>query len=146
MISGPSARAIQDRLRVGYVTGIDAREHPIHQIGAHLALQVVIAPVEEMLQNQHPDDHIGRRPWPPAAPTLGPTFFERLGHDFNHGFVLEGDVNASQPVGPQLVTIGQQNFEQTPLALLALNHARSFDQRSCAGSVEVRRIDRGNAE
>jgi hypothetical protein len=38
------------------------------------------------------------------------------------------------------VTIGQQNFEQTPFALSSLNHARSFDE-SRAGSV-VRRIDR----
>ena len=50
-----------------------------------------------------------------------------------------------QPVGPQLVSIGQQNFEQTPLALLPLNHARSFDNRSRAGSV-VRRIDRDNGK
>ena len=31
------------------------------------------------------------------------------------------------------------------VALATLNHARSFDERSRAGSV-VRRIDRGNAE
>jgi hypothetical protein len=40
------------------------------------------------------------------------------------------------------VPIGQQDFEQTSLALSALNHARSFDE-SCAGSV-VRQIDRRN--
>jgi hypothetical protein len=40
------------------------------------------------------------------------------------------------------VPIGQQDFEQTPLSLSALNHARSFDE-SRAGSV-VRRIDRRN--
>ena len=48
-------------------------------------------------------------------------------------------------VGPQFVPIGQQDLEQTPLPLSALNHARSFDENSRAGSV-VRRIDRGNAE
>jgi hypothetical protein len=41
------------------------------------------------------------------------------------------------------VPVGQQDFEQTPLALSALNHARSFDESSCAGSV-VRQIDRRN--
>jgi hypothetical protein len=40
------------------------------------------------------------------------------------------------------VAIGQQDFEQTPLSLSALNHARSFDE-SRAGSV-VREIDRRN--
>jgi hypothetical protein len=41
------------------------------------------------------------------------------------------------------VAIGQQDFEQAPLPLSALNHARSFDESSRAGSV-VRRIDRRN--
>jgi hypothetical protein len=41
------------------------------------------------------------------------------------------------------VPIRQQNFEQTPLALSALNHARSSHESSRAGSV-VRQIDRRN--
>jgi hypothetical protein len=65
-----------------------------------------------------------------------------LRHHLNHRFVLEQRVDLAQPVGPQFVPIGQQNFEQTPLALSALNHARSFDE-SRAGSV-VRQIDRRN--
>src|SRR4029450_13965424 len=50
---------------------------------------------------------------------------------------LERGVDPSQPVGPQLVPIGQQHFEQTPLALFALNHARSFDESTRAGSVDT---------
>jgi hypothetical protein len=56
MTSGPSARDLQDRLGIGHVAGVDARKHPIHQIGAHLALHVVIAPVEQVLQDQQPND------------------------------------------------------------------------------------------
>jgi hypothetical protein len=41
------------------------------------------------------------------------------------------------------VPIGQQDFEQTPFPLSALNHARSFDEMSRAGSL-VRRIVRRN--
>jgi hypothetical protein len=137
------ARDLQDGLRVGHVAGIDACKCPIDQVRPDFVLQVVIAPIKQVLQNQHPDDDFGRRSEPPAASTLGPAFLERLGHHFNHGRVLEGGIDSSQPVGPQLVTIGQQNFEQTPLALSALNHARSFDERSCAGRV-VRQIDRRN--
>src|SRR5262249_58018577 len=61
----------------------------------------------------------------------------------NQGLVLEQPVDLAQPVGPQLVPIGQQNLEQTPLALSALNHARSFAEGSRAGSL-VRQIDRRN--
>jgi len=96
-----------------------------------------------MLQNQHPDHDLRRRPWPPAAPALRPAPFEGLRHDLNHGLVLEQRVDLAQPVGPQFVPVRQQHLEQTPLALFALNHARSFDETSCASSV-VRRIDRRN--
>src|SRR4029450_13379459 len=82
-------RNLQNRLRVGYVAGIDAREHAIDQIGAHLAFQVVVAPVEQMLQNQHADDDLGWRPRPPASPALRPASFESSSDDLNHGPVLQ---------------------------------------------------------
>jgi hypothetical protein len=67
----------------------------------------------------------------------------RVRDDVNHGLVLKQRVDLAQPVGPQFVPIGQQDFEQTPLPLSALNHARSFDESASAGSV-VRRIVRRN--
>ena len=134
---------LQDRLRVGHVAGIDAREHPIHQVGADLAFQVVVTPVEQVLQDQHADDHFRRRARSSATPTLRPARFERVRDNLNHGLVLEQRVDLAQPVGPQFVAIGQQDFEQTPLPLSALHHARSFDESSRAGSL-VRRIDRRN--
>jgi hypothetical protein len=42
-------------------------------------------------------------------------------------FVLEQRIDPSQPLGPQLVAIGQQHFEQNALALSTLDHAHSFD-------------------
>ena len=62
--------------------------------------------------------------------------------DVNHVFVLEQRIDLAQPVGPQFVAIWQQDLEQTPFPLSALNHARSFDE-SRADNV-VRRIDRRN--
>ena len=82
-------------------------------------------------------------PGRPRRPTLRPALLKRLRHHLNHGLVLEQRVDLAQPVGPQFVAIGQQDFEQTPFALSALNHARSFDESACAGSV-VRQIDRRN--
>ena len=128
MTSGPKrARDLQDRLRVRHFAGIDPRERAIDQIRAHFVLQVVVAPVEQMLQHQHPDDDLGRRAGTSAATTLRPPRFERLGDHLNHGLVLEQRVDSPQPVGPQFVSIGQQHFEQTALALSASDHARSFD-------------------
>jgi hypothetical protein len=59
-----------------------------------------------MLQNQHPDHDLRRRPRPPAAPALRPAPFEGLRHDLNHGLVLEQRVDLAQPVGPQFVPSG----------------------------------------
>src|SRR5262249_9241861 len=112
-------------------------------IGANLVLQVVVTPVEQMLQNQHPDDDLRWRARPTASPTRRPARLERLRDDINHGLVLERRVDLAQPVGPQFVAVRQEDFEQTPLALSALNHARSFAEASRAGSV-VREIDRRN--
>jgi hypothetical protein len=95
-----------------------------------------------MLQDQHPDDDLGRRTKTAATATLRPPFLKGLRNDFNHGVVLEQRVDLAQPVGPQFVPIRQQDFEQTPFALSALHHARSFDE-SRTGSL-VRRIDRRN--
>ena len=84
---------LQDRLRVWNLAGIDARKHPRHQIGPHFALQVVVAPVEQLLQHQHADRDVGRCPGPSAAATLRPVRFKRLGHHLNHSFVLEQRVD-----------------------------------------------------
>jgi hypothetical protein len=80
-----------------------------------------------MLQDQHPNHDLSRRARTSAAPTLWPSRLKRLRDDVNHGLVLEQGVDSSQPIGPQLVTIGQQHFEQTPLGLSASDHARSFE-------------------
>jgi hypothetical protein len=102
-------------------------KHAIDQIGAHFAFQIVVPPVEQMLEHQHPNDDLGRCPRTTTAATLRPPRFEGLRDDFNHRLVLEQRIDAPQPVGPQFVSIGQQHFEQTPLALSASDHARSFE-------------------
>src|SRR5262249_39089172 len=79
-----------------------------------------------------------RRPEASTAATLWPSLLKCLCHDVNHRLVLERGIDATQPVGPQLVPIGQQNFEETPLALSALNHARSFAAEITRGQSSTR--------
>ena len=118
---------LQNRLGVRHLARIDARKRAIHQVGADFLLQVVVAPVKQVLQDQHPDHDLRRRAWTSAATTVRPSCLECLGHDLNHGLVLEHRIDPPQPVGPQFVPIGQQHFEQTPLALSASDHAHSFE-------------------
>ena len=51
MTSAPSARAIFRRVSVAR---IDPREGAIDQIGAHFVLAIVVAPIELLLEDQHP--------------------------------------------------------------------------------------------
>jgi hypothetical protein len=128
MTSGPRrAGNLQNRLGVRHLARIDAGKRAIDQVGADFLLQVVVAPVEQVLQDQHPDHDFGWRAGTSAATTVGPPGLQCLRDDLNHGLVLEHGVDAAQPVGPQFVPIGQQHFEQTPLALSASDHARSFE-------------------
>jgi len=89
------ARDFQDRLRVWHFLGIDAGEGAMDQIGADLTFEIVIAPIEEMLQDQHPQHDIGRGPRASASPTLRPARLERLDDRINHGLVLEQCVDPS---------------------------------------------------
>jgi hypothetical protein len=76
-----------------------------------------------MFEDQHPEHDLGGRSRPAATSTLWPTRFQALRDGLNHGFVLEQRVDLAQPVGPQFVAVRQEDFEQTPLTLSALNHA-----------------------
>ena len=140
MTSGPKrAGDLQNGLRIGHFVRIDARECAIDQVRPDFLLQVVVAPVEEMFQDQHPNHDLRGRPWSPAATALRPPRLERLRHHLNHRFVLEQRIDTPQPVGPQFVSIGQQHFEETALALSASDHARSFGD---IGACSVRNMIR----
>jgi hypothetical protein len=98
-------------------------------------LQLVETPVVQMLQDQHPNHDLGWRAGPPAFPALRPALLQRGGDGLNHGLVLEHRVDPLQPGGPQFVGVGQQDLEQTALALSSSHHGRSFRGRSWARSV-----------
>jgi hypothetical protein len=85
---------VTPRVSVRQIAGIDTREGTTEQNNIRMTTSAGV-------------------PSGSAASTLGPALFQRLGHDLNHGFVLKRRVDSSQPVGPQLVAIGQQDLEQT---------------------------------
>src|SRR5438094_5221244 len=133
MTSAPSARAI---FRIVFASGTSPASIRVNMRYTKFArTSRSITPVEQMLEDQHPNDDLRRRARPAAAPTLRPPRLERLRDDLNHRVVLEKRVDFPQPVGPQLVPVRQEDLEQIALALSALNHARSFTEGSRAGSV-----------
>jgi hypothetical protein len=138
---------LQNRFRVRDFSRIDPGEGAIPKIGSHLRLEIIIAPIEEMLEDQHSQHHIRRCPSRSAPSTLRPPCLERLRDSLNHGLVLEQRVALAQPVGPQLVPVRQEDLEQTALALATLNHARSFAKtimrRQCSTTNRSRQTPNG---
>jgi hypothetical protein len=57
-------------LRVGHLAAIDAAEAPVHETAVHLALELVVAPLPQVLERQHPQHHLGRRAAATATRTL----------------------------------------------------------------------------
>jgi hypothetical protein len=50
-----------DRLGVRHLAAADAGEVAVDQVGAHFALEDLVAPVAHVLENEQAQDHVGRR-------------------------------------------------------------------------------------
>ena len=66
------ARDLQYGFRIGHFVRIDAGERAIHQIGPDFLLEIVVAPVEQVLQDQHADHDLRGRARTPPTSTLRP--------------------------------------------------------------------------
>lgn len=108
-----------------HVVGVKTREPAIYEIAPHLAFQVVVASVEQMLDVQHPNDNLGRCARSTASWTLRPPRLESA---------CATTSIAASPSSSSSIFRSQSGhsfrpatrFEQTPLALSTLNHARSL--------------------
>jgi len=113
-------------LGVGRLAGADAGERPVHEIGAHLALQHLIAPVANVLQNQQPQHHLGRRADPTTTAALGTPLGQRFVHRYGDVLVLQDLIDILHPDFPQILYLcGDQTIAEVPLRPSHLNHDAS---------------------
>ena len=68
-----------ERLGVRHLTGADACEVPVDEVGAYFALQFLEGPVADMLQDHHSQDNLG---WGALASARA-----ALGMPFHQGFI-----------------------------------------------------------
>ena len=129
------ARNLQNRFRIGCDIAADARKGAVHQIRAHLMLELRVAPPIQVLEHQHPDHHLGGSAGPAPTPALRPAAFQRFGHHLDERFIIDQVIDAPEGVWPQLVRIGQDDFPHAALALSTSNHAHSSRGPSGARSV-----------
>jgi hypothetical protein len=101
-------------------------EVPVHQVGAHLALQHLIAPVADVLEDQQSQHHVGRGTATPPATALRMTFRQCLVHGCDNLLIRQHFVGMCHPVFAKIAHfLGNQAVAETELSPPHLNHAAS---------------------
>ena len=119
-------REPDERLGIRHSLAVDAAEGTVDQASSNFAFTLVEAPVVKMLQDQHPQHHLGRGARTALPPAAWPSASECVGHQVDEFLILENLVDSTQSGVPQLVRVRQQHFEHASLAVLATNHSSSF--------------------
>ena len=85
-------------LGVRHLAAAHAGEVAVNQIGAHFALENLVAPVTDMLENQQAQDHFGWRPAPTATAALGMSLAQGLINGCDDGLVVQDPVGILHPI------------------------------------------------
>jgi hypothetical protein len=112
----------------GTPLALDAAERAVDEVGPDLALALVKAPVEEVLEDQHAQDHRGRGPRAAAARTLRRAPRQRLNHQVHESLVVQLGVDALENGVPQLLAIRQEHLDEAPLRMRATDHRFSGER------------------
>ena len=106
--------------------GADAGEVAVDQIGAHLALEHLVAPIARVLEDQKPQHHLGWCTSPAAAPALGMPPRQSLVHRCDNVLVREHRIGVLHPVFTKIAHfLGDQSVAEAELRPPHLNHAAS---------------------
>jgi len=122
---------------------VDPAEAPVDEASGHLPLQLVIAPVAQVLERQHPQHHLGGRTRAASPRALPPPSTHHRHHPFDDLFVLERLVDFPKPGLHQPLRLRQHETEQHHLRKLELRVSSSdhapFDHG--AVSLSILRFD-----
>src|SRR5262245_40205393 len=112
------------RLGVGYLAAAHARKVAVHQIGAHLALQHLIAPVARVLEDQQAQDQLSGHTFATEAAALGVALCQGLVHSGYDLFVGQDAVSGLHPIIAKVAHfLGDQTIAEAELSAAHLNHA-----------------------
>ena len=122
-------RQAAHRFVVGNLAATDAREFPVHQVGAHFTRDIFVTPTAHVLQQQHPQNHFG---WRSRAST-GFALFEALAqfllNNLQQLIVIHRLVGMAHPGFPKILDLlGDQAIGEVALKTACGDQAlRSFD-------------------
>src|SRR2546426_9194379 len=104
---------------------VDPAERAVDQAAPHLALALIEAPVVEMLEDQHSQDHRGGRPQSAPALTLRMALGQGLRDAIDEDIVIEKSVDLPERGIPELVSVGQEHFHEAALPVRSPHHGAS---------------------
>ena len=126
---GPSSTLGEpdQRLGVGDPFALDAAEGAVDEVGPDLALALVKAPVEQVLEDEHPEDHHRGRPGAAALPAPPVASAQGLDHVVDQRVIREDLIHRPERGIPELVPVGQQDLDQATLGERASDHPASAE-------------------
>ena len=124
-----------DRLGVRHLAAADAGEVAVDQVGAHFALENLVAPVAHVLENEQAQHHIGRRAQPTATAALRMSPPQRFVNRRDDGFIVEQPIGVVHPALAQVLHfVGDQSVAEAALGPPPLNHRRFLRDPAAASS------------
>jgi hypothetical protein len=124
-----------DRLGVRHLTAADAGEVAVDQVGAHFALEDLVAPVAHMLENEQAQDHVGGRAQTAATAALRMSPPQRFVNQSDDGLIVEQPIGVVHPPLAQVLHfVGDQPIAEAALGPPPLNHRRFLRERAAASS------------
>ena len=124
-----------DRLGVRHLAAADAGEVAVDQVGAHFALENLVAPVAHVLENEQAQHHLGRRAQPTATAALRMSPPQRFVNRRDDGFIVEQPIGVVHPSLAQVLHfVGDQSVAEAALGPPHLNHRRFLRDPATASS------------
>src|SRR5258708_3834141 len=125
-------------LGVGYLARIDATKPSIDEAAGDLSLELVVAPVHQMLESQSTQHGLRWRPVPSTTPALRPAPTQHLQYAINQSFVFERPIDLPQPGHHELLHLRHHQSEEHHLRdrQLRLSSANHLDLRRYGSSID----------
>src|SRR5204862_6415222 len=121
------ARQPDQGFRVRDALHVNPAERAINQAPPDLALTLIESPIGQMLEDEHPQHDGGRRTQSAPALTLGMALRQRLRHTIDEDVVVEQRVDLPKRRVPQLVAVGQEDFDEAALPVRSPHHGASAE-------------------
>lgn len=109
------------RLGVRHRAAVDPAEVSVHEVAGDLPLELLVAPVLEVLEHQHPQRHLGGSAEAAAPTALGETSPHRFENAVDQRLVVQDPVDSTKHRIHQPLRVRSPEQNRIPEATLAVS-------------------------